>query len=241
MKNVALITRRELQAYLRTMSGYIIIAVMLFIDGLLFNAFAVQGTAKKSSEVLADFFMVTSGFPTMLCAIFLSMRLIAEERQTGTLALLYSSPIHDLEIVLGKFLASFLFLCLFLASTAYMPLLIAIYGKVSIGHILTGYFGLMLVGACSLAIGTFGSALVKSQVIAAVLSGLMLAGLTVCWLLARVTDRPLTDVINGMAWWAHFDAFRTGLVHVKHVVYFCLVTFLALFAATRVLEARRWR
>ena len=101
MRNVTLITRRELQAYLRTMSGYIIIAVMLFIDGLLFNAFAVPGTAKKSSEVLADFFTLTSGI-TMVGAVFLSMRLIAEERQTGTIALLYSSPIHDVEIVLGK-------------------------------------------------------------------------------------------------------------------------------------------
>jgi ABC-2 type transport system permease protein len=241
MRNVSLITQRELQSYLRTMSGYIIIAVMLFIDGLLFNAFAVPGTAKKSSEVLAAFFTVTSGFPTMLCAIFLSMRLIAEERQTGTVALLYSSPVHDIEIVLGKFLASFLFLCLFLASTAYMPVLIAVYGKVSMGHIFAGYVGLMLVGACSLAIGTFGSALVKSQVIAAVLSGVMLAGLTVCWLLAKVTDRPLTDIINGMAWWTHFEPFTTGVIHLKDVVYFGLVTFLALFAATRVLEARRWR
>ncbi|MDP1826765.1 MAG: ABC transporter permease [Archangium sp.] len=240
MRNVSLITRRELQAYLRTMSGYIIIAVMLFIDGLLFNAFAVPGTAKKSSEVLADFFTLTSGI-TMVGAVFLSMRLIAEERQTGTIALLYSSPIHDLEIVLGKFLAAFLFLCLFFVSTSYMPILVAVYGKVSIGHIFAGYFGLMLVGACGLAIGTFGSALTRSQVIAAVLSGVMVLALTTCWLLAKVTERPLTDIINGMAWWGHFDAFRTGLVHLKHVSYFCLVTFIALFAATRVLEARRWR
>jgi ABC-2 type transport system permease protein len=161
------VARRELQSYLRTMSGYIIIAVMLFIDGLLFNAFAVAGTAKKSSEIVAEFFTLTSGI-TMIGAVFLSMRLIAEERQTGTVALLYSSPIHDVEIVLGKFLASFVFLCLFFATTLYMPVLVAVYGKVSVGHIAAGYFGLMLVGATGLAIGTFGSALTKSQVVAAV-------------------------------------------------------------------------
>lgn len=240
MKNVTLIARRELQSYLRTMSGYIIIAVMLFIDGLLFNAFAVAGTAKKSSEIVAEFFTLTSGI-TMIGAVFLSMRLIAEERQTGTVALLYSSPIHDIEIVLGKFLASFVFLCLFFASTLYMPLLVAVYGKVSLGHIAAGYFGLMLVGATGLAIGTFGSALTKSQVVAAVLSGVMVLALTTAWLLGKVTDRPLTDVVMGLAWWGHFDSFRTGLVHVKHVSYFVLVTFISLFAATRVLEARRWR
>lgn len=240
MKNVSLIARRELQAYLRTMSGYIIIAVMLFIDGLLFNAFAVPGTAKKSSEVLADFFTLTSGI-TMVGSVFLSMRLIAEERQTGTISLLYSSPVHDVEIVLGKFIASFLFMCLFFASTAYMPALVAVYGKVSLGHIMAGYFGLALVGATGLAIGTFGSALTRSQVVAAVLSGVMVLALTTAWLLGKVTDRPLTDVVMGLAWWGHFDPFRTGLIHLKHVSYFGLITFIALFAATRVLEARRWR
>jgi ABC-2 type transport system permease protein len=240
MKNVSLIARRELQAYLRTMSGYVIIAVMLFIDGLLFNAFAVPGTAKKSSEVLADFFTLTSGI-TMVGTVFLSMRLIAEERQTGTISLLYSSPVHDVEIVLGKFIASFLFMCLFFASTAYMPALVAVYGKVSLGHIMAGYFGLALVGATGLAIGTFGSSLTRSQVVAAVLSGVMVLALTTAWLLGKVTDRPLTDVVMGLAWWGHFDPFRTGLIHLKHVTYFGLVTFIALFAATRVLEARRWR
>lgn len=240
MKNVWLISRRELAAYLRTMSGYIIIAVMLFIDGLLFNAFAVPGTAKKSSEILADFFTLTSGI-TMVGTVFLSMRLIAEERQTGTIALLNSSPVLDLEIILGKFLAAFLFLCLFFASTAYMPALIAAYGKVSFGHIAAGYFGLMLVGATGLAIGTFGSALSRSQVVAAVLSGVMVLALTTAWLAGKITDRPLTEIVNGLAWWGHFDAFRIGVIHLKHVSYFALVTFIALFSATRVLEARRWR
>jgi ABC-2 type transport system permease protein len=240
VKNITLIARRELQAYLRTMSGYIIIAVMLFIDGLLFNAYAVPGAAKKSSEILADFFTLTSGI-TMVGSVFLSMRLIAEERQNGTISLLYSSPVHDFEIVLGKFFAALAFMSLFFVSTLYMPILVAVYGKVSPGHIAAGYFGLMLVGSTGLAIGTFGSALTRSQVVAAVLSGVMVLALTTCWLLAKVTDRPLTDVVNSLAWWAHFDPFRSGLVHVKHITYFLLVSFLALFAATRVLEARRWR
>lgn len=240
MRNISLIARRELQAYLRTMSGYIIIALMLFLDGLAFNAFAVAGTAKKSSEVLSDFFYFTSGI-TMVGAIFLSMRLIAEERQTGTVSLLYSSPVHDIEIVLGKFVAAFLFLCLFFLSTGYMPMLVALYGKVSMGHIFAGYFGLMLVGASALAVGIFGSSLTKSQVIAAVVAGVLLVALSMAWLLAKVTDRPLTEIVQGLWWYGHFEPFRAGLIHVKHVVYFGLVTFFSLFAATRIIEARRWR
>lgn len=240
MSTVLLIARRELAAYMRTMSGYVIIAVMLFVDGLCFNAFAMAGTAKKSSEVLGDFFFYSSGF-TMLCALFLSMRLLAEERQTGTLQLLYSSPVRDWQIVVGKYLSALGFLAIFLFCTLYMPLLVMAYGKVSFGHLLAGYFGLLLVGSLSLAVGTFGSALTRSQVIAAVLTGVMLLVLTVCWLLARVTDRPLTEAITGLAWYIHFKPFEQGLVHLRHVAYFVLVTWACLFAATRVLEARRWR
>jgi ABC-2 type transport system permease protein len=240
MRNVLLIARRELAAYLRTMSGYVIIAVVLFADGLAFNFFALPGVARKSSEVLGAFFWATSGL-TMSCAIFLSMRLIAEERQTGTIALLYSSPVRDVEIVLGKFLASLGFLIVFLASTLYMPALVAIYGKVSLGHVASGYFGVLLVGAASLAIGTFGSALTRSQVVAVVVSAVMCVALTVFHLLAAVTDRPLTEIVMQISWYGHFEGFRVGLVHLKDVIYFGLVTFLALFAATRVLEARRWR
>ncbi len=240
MNTVLLIARRELAAYLRTMSGYVIIAVMLVLDGLFFNAFAMAGTAKRSSEVLGDFFFYSSGF-TMACAVFLSMRLLAEERQSGTLQLLYSSPVRDWEIVIGKFLSALAFLGIFLLASLYMPVLVMIYGKISFGHLLAGYFGLLLVGATTLAIGCFGSALTKSQVLAAVLTGVMVMALTVCWLLARVTDRPLTDAITALAWYGHFKPFEQGLVHLRHVTYFVLVTWAALFASTRVLEARRWR
>ncbi len=240
MRNVMLIARRELQAYLRTMSGYIIFALMLLADGLWFNVFAVPGPGKKSAEVLALFFTGSSGI-TLIGSVFISMRLLAEERATGTITLLYSSPVHDLEIVLGKYLSALAFFGLFFISTLYMPALVAVYGKVSVGHIIAGYFGLMLVASAGLAIGTFGSSLTRSQVLAAVTSMVMVLTLTICWLLAKVTDRPLTEVVTGFAWWGHFDPFRNGLVYLRHVVYFVLVTFVSLFAATRVLEARRWR
>src|SRR6185436_16278747 len=134
MRSVMLIARRELAAYLKTMSGYLIIAGVLFVDGLLFNAFAMAGSGKRSSEVLADFFRISGGC-TMFCAVLLSMRLIAEERQSGTLALLYSSPVRESEIVLGKFVSALAFLSVFLVATLYMPILLMVYGKISLGHV----------------------------------------------------------------------------------------------------------
>ena len=178
MRTVLLIARRELAGYLRTMSGYIIIAALLFLTGLLFNAFAMGGGMRRSSEVISNFFYFSSG-TTMTVAVLLSMRLLAEERQTGTLALLYSSPVRDWQIVFGKFLSAFAFLALFVAATAFMPLLVLVNGKISFGHLAAGYLGLLLLGAACLAIGTFGSALAKSQVVAAIGSACMVVALLV--------------------------------------------------------------
>lgn len=240
MRNVLLIARRELAAYVRTMSGYVIIAVLLLMNGVFFHAFAMGG-AKRSSEVLADFFWYTGGF-TMVCAILLSMRLLAEERQTGTITLLFSSPVRDGEIVLGKFLSALGFLAIFQVATLYMPALIWAYGKVSLGHLAAGYLGLFLLGAATLSVGILGSAFTKSQVLAAILGGAMAVFLLVSWLLARVTERPVSLVFENLAMFEkHFNPFRVGLVHVKHIVYFGLISYLSLFAATRVVEARRWR
>ena len=242
MRAALLIARRELGAYLRTMNGYIIAAAVLLVDGILWNAFALGAQQDKhSAEVLSDFFYFSSG-TTMIAAVFLSMRLLAEERQTGTLVLLTSSPVRDREIILGKFFSSLAFLAMITLATAFMPALIMINGKLSIGQVAAGYLGLLLLGSAALAIGTLGSTLARSQVLAAILSGAMLVGLIVVWLLAGVSERPLNEVFLALALWGrHFPPFQAGVINLRDVAYYLLVTYFALFAATRVLEARRWQ
>ena len=186
MRAMWLIARRELGAYLRTMTGYVIGAILLLVDGLLFQALALGGPDKLSAEVLSLFFLYSSGL-TVIASVFISMRLLSEERQTGTLVLLISSPVHDWEIVLGKFLSAFLFLAMVLTISVYMPLLIFVNGKISLGHLVAGYTGLLLIGASGLAIGTFGSSLARTQVLAAIFSGCMTTAMVVIWMLAKVT------------------------------------------------------
>jgi ABC-2 type transport system permease protein len=240
MRPTLLIARRDLDAYFRGMIGYIILAGTLALNGLFFNAFVMGEGAHRSAEVLQRFFYACSGF-TMIVAVLISMRLLAEERQTGTLTLLYSSPVRDVEIVFGKFLSALGFLALFLLLTAYMPGLIMVHGKISFGHLMAGYFGLLLLGGTCVAVGLLGSALTKSQLLAAVVTGCMVVALLVSWQLGSVTERPFAGVFNGLALYLHYRPFETGVVHLKDVVYFLLATYVALFGATRVLEARRWR
>jgi ABC-2 type transport system permease protein len=236
-----LITRRELAGYLRSMTGYVIAALLLLVVGLYFMVFGIGGEDKLSGQVLAKFFEGASGM-TMIASVPLSMRLIAEERQSGTLVLLSSSPVYDWEIVLGKFFSGFLFLALVLATTIYMPLLILVNGKISWGHVLAGYSGLLLLGAASMAIGTLGSALARTQVLAAIISGAMIVTIVICWSLSRITEPPFKDLFNHLAiWQKHFPPFQQGTIHLRDVVYYLLLTYAALFGATRVMEARRWR
>jgi ABC-2 type transport system permease protein len=241
MSATGLILRRELGAYFRSMTGYIIAAVVLIIDGILFNALAMGGPDKRSGEVLALFFYFSSG-TTMVASVFLSMRLLAEEKQTGTLVLLTSSPVRDWEIVLGKFLSGWIFLSLITLATIYMPLLIMVHGKISFGHVAAGYLGLLLLGAATMAIGTFGSAVARSQVLAVIISGCLVVALILMWMLARVTEHPLNRVFEAVALYhRHFPPFQVGVIHLRDVVYYVALAYFALFGATRVLEARRWR
>ena len=94
MKPVLLLARREIATYVNTWWGLAIMAVVLLIDGLLFNAFAMSEKARYSADVLEDFFYFASG-TTMVAGVLLTMRLLAEERQTGTMVLLLTAPINS--------------------------------------------------------------------------------------------------------------------------------------------------
>jgi ABC-2 type transport system permease protein len=240
VKPIALIIRRELGAYVRSPVGWIIAAVVLLIDGLLFNYYAMGDTARKSAEVLKQFFYFSSG-TTMIASLFLSMRLISEERQTGTLTLLYSSPVRDYQIVLGKFLSAFLFLAAMTLATVYMPLLIRVHGKINVGQIFAGYLGLLLLGGASLSIGLFGSSLTRSQVVSIIIGAAVLLFLLLCWLIGANTERPLSEVFSWLSLHnKHFQPFMGGLINTQDVVYYLSITYFFLFGATRVLESRRW-
>jgi ABC-2 type transport system permease protein len=156
--------------------------------------------------------------------------------------LLKTSPVSDRDVVLGKFLAVLALLTLVTALTVYMPALIFVNGKVSVGHILVGYLGVLLAGSAAIAIGLFASALAKNQVIAIIVGGAILGTLVLLWLLRKVTEPPVVGFVDGLAI-HHFRQrdFNLGVLRLENVVYYLGVAFFFLLAATTTLEARRWR
>lgn len=239
MRPILLLARRELATYLNTWWGWAILAMVLLIDGLLFNAFAMGSAPRFSADVLEDFFYFSSG-TTMIAGVLLTMRLLAEERQTGTMVLLETAPIREWQVVLGKYLGAFGFLAIITAATLYMPVLIQVNGKVSWGQIGAGYLGLLGLGGAAVAIGTYGSALARNQLLAAVIGGVVLVLMLLGWLLGRITEAPISDVLSYSALFdRHFQPFMRGRINTESIVFYGTVIFAFLLLSTRVLQARR--
>jgi ABC-2 type transport system permease protein len=240
MNNALIIAGRELRAYARSPIGYVAAAVTLFGEGIYFYVRGFTG-ALLSAEVLAFFFESASG-GTMIMAAILAMRLIAGERENGTLVLLNTAPVREAEIVLGKFLAGLGFLAILALLTGYMPAMIFVNGRVSVGHIAVGYLGVILLAASSLSIALFASAVSPNQVIAALGGGALLGLFFGFFFVAQVADAPINDFFNGLAiFHVRERAFMTGVLKLDNVIYNLAVAYFFLLAATKTLEARRWR
>jgi ABC-2 type transport system permease protein len=234
------IARRELYAYLRSPLGSAIIAGALLVDGILFY-FDSLDQKRLSAQLLTQFFYDASA-ATMIAGLLLAMRLLAEERQSGTITLLNTAPIRDRDIVLGKFLSSFGMLTLLNLLTAYMPLMVYFRGKVSVGHIAVGYLGLILLGSAVTAIGLFASSLARSQVVAAIIGAAMVGAFILLWVVARAVDPPFNTFFSALA--LHHENYRpfmNGTLQFDRALYYLMITYFFLLAATKVLEARRWR
>jgi len=241
MRAISIIYRRELGAYLRSPFAWVIAAVLLLVDGILFQGYAMQGE-QLSAIVLERFFYFSSGV-SMAAGLLLSFRLISEERQTHSLVLLNTSPVRDTEIILGKFFAALTFLLVLLVLSFYMPLLIKVNGKITFAQVVVGYFGLLLIGAAALSIGMFASAFAKNQLVAGVAAMAMLFLMVLLYLFAKKLDSPVRDVLQELdLWWIHFqNGFMRGVLNLKDVIYYVAVIYFFLLLAVKTLEGKRWQ
>lgn len=241
MGKCLLVAGRELSAFFSTWMGFVICAAALFIDGLLFNAYAVSNNPKFSADVLGDFFYFASGI-AMVAGVFLAMRLVAEEKQNGTIVLFYTSPISERQLIYGKFLSAVAFSLVIHLLSLYLPALIFINGKVSLGHLASGYLVLVLLGAGAIAISLFASTVAPNQLIAGVSGAALVVTFLVLWMVADIVEPPFKGLFGYLAIHnQHFTPFSQGIVHTRDLIYYGSVIVFFLECSVRALEARRWR
>jgi len=236
-----IIYRRELGAFLRSPFAWVIAALFLFVNGILFLAFVLPGQ-RLSAVVLEQFFMF-SGLTSFGVGLLLSFRLIAEERTSHSMVLLNTSPVRDSEIIVGKFLAALTFLIILLALTIYMPLLIKVRGKITGSQILVGYIGMLMVGSAALSIGLFASAMVKNQFLAAVIGLVILVVMGNLFRFAATLEGNVRTVLGDIdLFWVHYmGGFMRGVLNLKDVIYYLAVIYFFLLLGVKTLEAKRWQ
>jgi len=236
MHNISIIFQRELRAYFDSLIAYVVITVFLGITGYFFTTrFFLVGQADLSLV----FGVIPWVFLFFTPAI--TMRLIAEERKTGTMELLVTMPITDASIIIGKYLASVALLAAMILPTLIYAITVSFLGDMDPGPAIGGYVGIIMIGAVYLAIGTFGSSLTENQVVAFIVSLLILAAFLILDWTLMLLPSWLVSVAEYITIQYHFQNISRGVIDTRDLIYYLTLIVIALFMATRMLAARRKR
>jgi ABC-2 type transport system permease protein len=237
MRKVLAITLRELRSYFDSPVAYIVLVSFLLIAGwIYFSTLFLMGRAD-----MRPFFAPSLFSPSMLLVILvpaITMRLIAEERKTGTIELLTTMPIRDSEVIIGKFLAALGLIAAALLLTLAYPLTVASLGPLDWGPVLSGYLGLLLFSASLLSIGILCSTLTSNQIVAFIVSFLTCATLYYIYWLQFFVPGFLASLFELISVSFHLDNMARGVIDSRNVLYYLSLTAGGLLLAVRSLEAQ---
>ena len=240
MGKIGHITWKELRGYFTSWMAYALLAGWLLFTGLIWTVLLMSVVRSPQFQVGAIFqnLVVVLLFITPL----LTMRLLAEERGSGTIEMLFTAPLSEWQVAIGKFLAAWIFVGVMLLLTLYVPIFTLRYGSVDTGPLWGSYVALLCMGAAFTAFGVFCSSLTASQVVAGFLT---FGGLLLSWMLAWPAQAvPGSAVAEFIAQWSifsHFSPMLNGAVDTRDLIFFVSIVLLCLFATVRVLESRKWR
>jgi ABC-2 type transport system permease protein len=242
LKSVRFILRRELSSYFSTPIAYVVLVIFLLLAN--WFAFWTGALYERGQADLAPLFTFIPWLYLFLIPA-VSMRLWAEERRSGSIELLLTQPITLWQAVLGKFLAAWLFIGLALALTFPAWVTVNMLGDPDNGAILAAYLGCFFVAAGFLAVGSFTSSITRNQLIAFLLAAavcvvLLMAGFpAVINLFQRWAPAWLVEGVASLSFLTHFENITKGVLDLRDILYYALVTLFFLLASTVVLESRK--
>lgn len=243
MSKTATVTRREAGSLFVSPIFWVLAAGFMFFVGLAFSVY-VSGAAGGAAEATMQPLLSLIGTVMLFVAPLLSMRVLAEEKRSGTLELLMTSPVREWNVVVGKWLGAYLAYCAMIALTLFyvaIMLRLATNGM-DYGPLGASYLGVLLLGAAMIAVGTLTSSLTENQVVAAFLGIMVVMGLWFLPLLGDVfPDTAAGSLAEHMGLSDHYFNFGEGVVDTRDILYFAVITVGSLYLAVRVLETRRWR
>jgi ABC-2 type transport system permease protein len=252
--NTFTICRKEMNSYFRSPIAYIVMALWAVLAGFFFY-FAMSFFVQRSIEST----MTGQSFPMdvnewvirpvfsniSVIGLFLipmiTMRLFAEEKRSGTIELLVTSPVKDLEIILGKWLAAVTLYSAMLGLSLVSMGLLFLYGRPDWKPMLVGFLGLLLQGGCLLAIGTWVSTCTRNQIVAGVAGFAISLLLYVLNWVSEFGSTAMDKVIGYLSVQQHYESFSKGVLDSKDIIFYVSVIFVGLFLTARSMESLRWR
>jgi ABC-2 type transport system permease protein len=254
MRNIWIICRKELRSYFVSPVAYVLLVMFALIFGWFFwnmlGAFVFYSMASQMrgemmpmnvNEQIIRGLLGNMNVVALFFIPVITMRLFAEEKRNGTIELLVTSPVHDAEVILGKWLAAVALYAGMLLLTGVNVAFLFKFGNPDWKPLLVGYLGLLLQAAALLAIGTFISSMTKNQIIAgAATFGVCLLIFVLGWASGYDTS-TWAQVLSYMSVNTHMESFAKGVLDTKDAVYYLTVIFLGLFLTARSLESLRWR
>src|SRR2546422_7122316 len=233
MSNLLTLLAKATKALFASPIAYAVIAVFLPLLGHSFTAFLFLN---RAATLVHIFFQAAALF--LLVVPVLTMRQFAEERKTGTLELLLTAPVREINIVLAKFLACMAVNTVMLALSLTYALVLQAYGEPDWGPIYSGYLGLVLFTASLVALGLPISALTTNQVVAATVALGLFLGLWMIDSLGSLLPYPFDNIVMSVSLLAHFTPFSTGALYASDVGFFMSFILLGLFLGVRALARR---
>lgn len=255
MRNIWTICRRELYAYFVSPVAWVLMAIFAILGGILTYDYGsiylvqkinMQMQGQESAGLNLNEYVLAPLISQMaIVSVFLipmiSMRLFAEEKRQGTIELLVTSPLTDLELVLGKWLSAVILLGVLFTFLMIDFSFFFRYGNPDWKPIATGFLGVLLQGFCLLAFGTFISTVTKNQIVAgAVGFAFALVLIFLGWAI-EFNNSVVAQVLSYFSITSHLDSFTRGVIDTKDIIYYCSMIFLGLFLTVRSLESLRWR
>ena len=255
MQNILAIWQREMKSYFVSPIAYVVLTVFVFFTGFFF--YSILSAVMQSAMYQAAYgqgappmdmpgIITRNVFGTLSVVLLfmipmLTMGLFAEEKKRGTIELLLTTPVGNLQALLGKYLATLTFLVIMLLASGITIAILFIYGDPELKPILGAYLGLFLYGAALLAVGLFISTLTENQIVA----GLITFGvILVLWLVdsfAGSLQGAVRDVLSYLSVISHLDDFIKGVVDTANVIFYVTFAFVGLFLTYRSLESLRWK
>ena len=257
MDNILAIAQKELRSYFASPIAYVVVGLFAVLFGYFYvvslsfvvrlsmqaGMFGMQGGPQtiNLNEFMVRPLLGNTAVVLLFVLPMVTMRTYAEEKRSGTIELLMTSPLTDLQIIMGKFLGAMTLFTLMLAVTSVHMGILFWYGEPELGPILSGYLGLLLMGGAFISIGLLISSATKNQVVAGVITfAVLLLFWVVSWMAESGTSTT-QQVIGYLSILDHFDDFAKGVVDTKHLVYYLSFITFSLFLTAKSVDSERWR